>query len=257
MAEILVDIKPESEWKRKVTKKDLLKEMEVALDKLPGVQASFSQPIRDNILESISQIDGQIVVKVFGDDLAVLLTHAQNVLATISDVPGVARAMIDRQGELPQELIQIDRAQAARYGLNIVDIQDVIGTVLGGRDATVIWEGERKFGVVVRVPPGQRSLTQLRDILLTAPNGTIIPLASAASFKTIGGSMNIARENGGRVMAIGVFMGTSPTPLRAHGTEARHRRRELVVSPERPSRVGRSDPRGSRPGVRADTVALH
>ena len=176
------------------------------LEKLPGVQPSFSQPIRDNILESISQIDGQIVVKVFGDDLAVLRDHAQNVLAAISDVPGVARAMIDRQGELPQELIQIDRAQAARYGLNIVDIQDVIETVLGGREATVIWEGEKKFGVVVRVPPNQRSLTQLRDILLTAPNGTIIPLASVASFKTIGGSMNIARENGGRVMAIGVFI---------------------------------------------------
>ncbi len=206
MAEILVDIKPESEWKRKVTKKDLLKEMENALEKLPGVQPSFSQPIRDNILESISQIDGQIVVKVYGDDLNVLRDHAQTVLAAISDVPGVARAMIDRQGELPQELIQIDRAQAARYGLNIVDIQDVIETVLGGREATVIWEGEKKFGVVVRVPPRQRSLTQLRDILITAPNGTIIPLASVASFKTIGGSMNIARENGGRVMAIGVFI---------------------------------------------------
>jgi cobalt-zinc-cadmium resistance protein CzcA len=206
MAEILVDIKPESEWKRKVSKQGLLKEMEDALDKLPGVQASFSQPIRDNILESISQIDGQIVVKIFGDDLDVLRSHAGNVLAAIADVPGVARAMIDRQGELPQELIQIDRAQAARYGLNIVDIQDVIETVLGGREATVIWEGEKKYGVVVRVPPNQRSLTQLRDILLTAPNGTIIPLASVASFRTIGGSMNIARENGGRVMAIGVFI---------------------------------------------------
>jgi cobalt-zinc-cadmium resistance protein CzcA len=173
---------------------------------LPGVQASFSQPIRDNILESISQIDGQIVVKVFGDDLVKLKGYAQDVLSAISDVPGVARAMIDRQGELPQELIQIDRAQAARYGLNIVDIQDVIETVLGGREATVIWEGEKKFSVVVRVPTHQRTLTQLRDILLTAPNGTIIPLAQVATFRTVGGSMNIARENGGRVMAIGVFI---------------------------------------------------
>ena len=206
MAEFLVDIKPESEWKRKVTKQNILHEMEAALDQLPGVQASFSQPIRDNILESISQIDGQIVVKIFGDDLAVLRGAAGNVLAAISDVPGVARAMIDRQGELPQELVEIDRAQAARYGLNIADIQDVIETALGGREATTIWEGERKFGVVVRVPPSQRSLTQLRDILLTTPSGVFIPLAQVASFKTIGGSMNISRENGGRVMAIGVFI---------------------------------------------------
>ncbi len=206
MAEFLIDIKPESEWKRKVTKQDIIREMEAELDKLPGVQASFSQPIRDNILESITQIDGQIVVKIFGDDLAVLRGTAGEVLSAISDVPGVARAMIDRQGELPQELVEIDRAQAARYGLNIVDIQDVIETALGGREATAIWEGERKFGVVVRVPPNQRSLTQLRDILLTTSSGVFIPLSQVATFKTIGGSMNISRENGGRVMAIGVFI---------------------------------------------------
>jgi cobalt-zinc-cadmium resistance protein CzcA len=206
MAEILVDLKPESEWKRKISKQGIVSEMETALDRLPGVQASFSQPIRDNILESISQIDGQIVVKVFGEDLGVLRDTATAVLGAISDVPGVARAMIDRQGELPQELIEIDRAQAARYGLNIVDIQDVIETALGGREATVIWEGEKKFSVVVRVPREQRSVTALRDILLTTPSGVFIPLAQVASFKTIGGSMNISRENGGRVIAIGVFI---------------------------------------------------
>ena len=206
MAEFLIDIKPESEWKRKVTKQDIIREMEAELDKLPGVQASFSQPIRDNILESISQIDGQIVIKVFGDDLAVLRATSGEVLAAISGVRGVSRAMIDRQGELPQELVEIDRAQAARYGLNIVDIQDVIETAIGGREATAIWEGERKFGVVVRVPPNQRSLTQLRDILLTTSSGVFIPLSQVATFKTIGGSMNISRESGGRVMAIGVFI---------------------------------------------------
>ena len=206
MAEILVDLKPEAQWKRKVTKADLIAEMETALDRLPGVQASFSQPIRDNILESISQIDGQIVVKVFGEDLDVLRETAQKVLGAISDVPGVARAMIDRQGELPQDLIEIDRGQAARYGLNVADIQDVIETALGGREATVIWEGEKKFSVVVRVPREERSLTKLRDILLTTPSGVFIPLAQVATFKTIGGAMNISRENGGRVIAIGVFI---------------------------------------------------
>jgi cobalt-zinc-cadmium resistance protein CzcA len=206
MAEILVDLKPESEWKRKVSKQDLIREMDAAISRLPGIQVSFSQPIRDNILESISQIDGQIVIKIFGDDLAVLRDNAQKALAAISDVPGVAQAMIDRQGELPQELIEIDRAQAARYGLNIVDIQDVIETALGGREATQLWEGERKFGVVARLKEGERSLSQMRDILLTTPSGVFIPLSQVASFKTIGGSMNISRENGSRVIAIGVFI---------------------------------------------------
>jgi heavy metal efflux system protein len=206
MSEILVDLKPESEWKRKVGKQDIIREMDLAISRLPGVQVSFSQPIRDNILESISQIDGQIVIKIFGDDLAVLRENAQKALNAISDVRGVAQAMIDRQGELPQELIEIDRAQAARYGLNIVDIQDVIETALGGREATQLWEGERKFGVVVRLTENQRSLSQMRDILLTTPSGVFIPLSQVASFKTIGGSMNISRENGSRVIAIGVFI---------------------------------------------------
>jgi cobalt-zinc-cadmium resistance protein CzcA len=206
MAEILVDLKPDSEWKRKVNKQDIIREMDKAFDRMPGMQASFSQPIRDNILESISQIDGQIVVKVFGDDLVVLRDTAQQVLSAITDVPGLARAMIDRQGELPQELVEIDRAQAARYGLNIGDIQDVIETALGGREATHIWQGERKFAVVVRLRENERSLTQLRDILLTTQSGAFIPLSQVANFKTIGGSMNISRENGGRVIAIGVFI---------------------------------------------------
>ncbi|HKU69773.1 MAG TPA: CusA/CzcA family heavy metal efflux RND transporter [Burkholderiales bacterium] len=206
MSEILVDLKPESEWKRKVTKQDIMNEMDQAMSRLPGIQASFSQPIRDNILESISQIDGQIVVKIFGDDLGLLRDSAQKVLSAIADVPGVTRAMIDRQGELPQELVEIDRAQAARYGLNIADIQDVIETALGGREATVLWEGEKKFGVVVRLKQEERSLSQLRDILLTTPGGVFISLSQVASFKTIGGAMNISRENGGRVIAIGVFI---------------------------------------------------
>jgi cobalt-zinc-cadmium resistance protein CzcA len=206
MAEILVDVKPENEWTRKITKKQLMAEMEAAMDTLPGVQASFSQPIRDNILESISQIDGQIVIKVFGDDLGVLRDTGRQILGAISGVQGVARAMIDRQGELPQQLIEIDRAQAARYGLNIGDIEDVIETALGGREATVLWEGERKFGVTVRLQGEQRSLTELRQILLTTSNGAFIPLSQVASFKTTGGSMNISRENGGRVIAIGVFI---------------------------------------------------
>lgn len=206
MAEFLIDLKPESEWTRKIKKQDILDEMERLMDKLPGVQASFSQPIRDNILESISQIDGQIVIKVFGDDLAVLRDTGQKVLSAIADVQGVARAMLDRQGELPQELIEIDRAQAARYGLNIVDIEDVIETALGGREATHIWEGEKRFGIVVRLKEEERSLAQMRDTLLTTPSGVFIPLSQVATFKTIGGSMNISRENGGRVIAIGVFI---------------------------------------------------
>ena len=206
MAEILVDLKPESEWTRRLNKREVMLDIDRELSKIPGVQASFSQPIRDNILESISQIDGQIVVKVFGEDLAVLRETAGKVLAAISDVQGVSRAMIDRQGELPQTLIEIDRAQAARYGLNVSDIEDVIETVLGGKVATSVWEGEKRFGIVARLKENQRALDSLPNILVSTPHGGYLPRSQVAKFRTSGGSMNISRENGGRVMAIGVFI---------------------------------------------------
>ena len=142
----------------------------------------------------------------FGEDLAQLRESAAKVLAAIADVQGVSRAMIDRQGELPQTLIEIDRAQAARYGLNVSDIEDVIETVLGGKVATSVWEGEKRFGIVARLKENQRALDELPNILVSTPNGVYLPLSQVAKFRTIGGSMNISRENGGRVIAIGVFI---------------------------------------------------
>ena len=207
MAELLVDLKPEAQWRKGVTKRQLLDQMDKLLDEnLPGLDTSFSQPIRDNVLESISQIDGQIVVKVAGDDLGVLKEQGRKVLAAIHDVPGVVRAFIDRDGELPQVMIEVDRERAARYGLNVADIDDVIETALGGRAATQIWEGERRFGVVVRVTDGERTLDKMPDILVSTPDGQFIPLSQVANFRTAGGAMNISRENGQRVLSIGVFI---------------------------------------------------
>lgn len=206
MAEFLVDLKPESEWKRGVDKARLLREIEAEIVKLPGVAPTFSQPIRDNVLESISQIDGQIVIKVFGEDLETLRELALAVLREVQDVPGVARAFVDRLGELPQIQVRVDRARAARYGLNVADIQDVIETALGGKQVTQIWEGEQRFGVAVRLEETERTLTRIEGLLVATPTGAYVPLSEVASFRTVGGMMNIARENGRRVLAVGVFI---------------------------------------------------
>ena len=206
MCEVLVALKPSEKWRPKVTKPELLKEMDQVLSALPGIEPSFSQPIRDNILESISQIDGQVVIKILGEDLDIIRRHAEEIMRTIGKVPGVARTFVDRLGELPQSVIEIDRDRAARYGLNVMDIQDVIGTGLGGRAATELWEGEKHFSVVVRLAEPERSLANLKNIVVDAPSGKRIPLAEVASFKTVGGSMNIARENGQRLFAVAVFI---------------------------------------------------
>ena len=207
MTEIYVGMKPPSEWTRKITKEQLTEQMEQSLMSIPGIKPSFSQPIRDNVLESISQIDGQIVIKVFGEDANMLRQKAKEVLRSISKVQGVARAFIDRFGEVPQLQIEIDRQRAARYGLNVSDIQDVIETTLGGKVATEIWEGEKRFDVVVRLREEERrSIANIKNILVDTPNGQRIPLEQVASVSVKSGSMNISREAGTRVAAIGVFI---------------------------------------------------
>ena len=206
MAEVFVDLKPQSEWKRGLSKEKLIGEMDHNLDSLPGIETSFSQPIRDNVLESISQIDGQVVVKVFGNDSAALRRKAAEMLKAISDVRGVQTAVVDRAGEVPQALIEIERDVAARYGLNIGDIEDVIEIGLAGKAATELWEGEKHFSIVVRLPEGQRSLSRLKQVLVDTPDGLHIPLEQVAIFKETGGSMNISRENGTRLSALSVFI---------------------------------------------------
>jgi cobalt-zinc-cadmium resistance protein CzcA len=207
MSEFFVDVKPEVEWTRKITKRQLLDQMQQALEKIPGLKPSFSQPIRDNILESISQIDGQIVIKVFGEDVAILRDKAEAVLRTVAPIQGVARAFVDRAGQVPQLQIEIDRARAARYGLNIADIQDVVETAVGGKEASEIWEGEKRFRVVVRLREEQRrDIASIRNLLVDAPSGLRVPLEQVANIAVGMGSLNIARESGIRVAAIGVFI---------------------------------------------------
>lgn len=206
MAEIFVDLRPPSEWKRGLSKEKIIEEMDHNLDAIPGIEISFSQPIRDNVLESISQIDGQVVLKVFGDDSAKLREKARELLKAIADVPGVQTAAIDRAGEVPQAIIDIDRERAARYGLNIGDIEDLIEIGLAGKGATELWEGEKHFSLVVRLPEAERSLTNLKKVLVDTPDGLHIPLEQVADFREFGGSMNISRENGTRLSAISVFI---------------------------------------------------
>jgi cobalt-zinc-cadmium resistance protein CzcA len=136
----------------------------------------------------------------------VLRDKSLEVLKQVQDVPGVARAFVDRLGELPQIQIKVDRARAARYGLNVGDVGDVIETALGGKQVTQMWEGEQRFGVAVRLEESERTLTRMQGLLVATPGGAYVPLSEIANFRTVGGLMNIARENGKRVFAIGVFI---------------------------------------------------
>lgn len=205
-AELFVDFVPERQWRPGKSKEDLVREMDAAVSAIPGMEPSFDQPIRDNVLESISQVDGQIVVKVRGDDLSRIDAEGKKILEAIQDVPGVVRAFIDREGSLPQYVIDIDRAGAARYGINVGDIQDLIETAVAGKATSELWEGEKHFSVVVRMKPGERDPGDLPRLLVASPDGAQVPLSQLAHFRSVSGAMDIARENGRRVVSIGVFI---------------------------------------------------
>jgi cobalt-zinc-cadmium resistance protein CzcA len=206
MVEIFIDVKPQEEWRPGLTRDQLLDELDRKLSAIPGIDPAFSQPIRDNVLESISQIKGQIVIKVAGEDLGELARVAQAIQHEIKQVAGVQRGEIDRQGQVPQLVIDIDRDRAARFGLNVGDIQDVIEAALAGKATTNIWEGERKFAVAVRLPEDRRALASLPQTAISTPDGGYVQLSQVAQIRETTGAMNIARESGRRTMAIGIFI---------------------------------------------------
>lgn len=206
MAEVFVDVKPVEEWRKGMTRDRLIEEMDQKLSVIPGVDPAFSQPIRDNVLESISQIKGQIVVKVAGDDLGELQRTVEAMRREFKQVQGVQRAEVDRLGALPQLVIDIDRERASRFGLNVSDVQDVIESALAGRAATRLWEGERRFAVTVRLPEDRRVIANLPATPLAIPGGGYTTLGAVADIRQTSGAMSIAREAGRRTMAIGIFI---------------------------------------------------
>ncbi|HEY6356288.1 MAG TPA: efflux RND transporter permease subunit, partial [Burkholderiaceae bacterium] len=221
--EAFVDLKPEDQWRPGMTKAKLVDAMDRAVSVLPGLDISFSQPIRDNVLESISQMDGQIIIKFKGEDLQDLNRLASRMLVLTRQTVGVTRAFIDREGQLPQVRIDIDRDAAARHGINVGDIQDAVDTAMAGKATSELWEGERHFSVTMRLPPSFRTLDALPQLLVGAPNGAQIPLGQLARISQGSGAMNIARENGRRVVAIGIFirdrdMGSVVADLQATAT---------------------------------------
>jgi cobalt-zinc-cadmium resistance protein CzcA len=207
MSEFFVSLKPPGEWTRKISRDGLIQEMNAALNVIPGIDPSFSQPIRDNVLESISQIDGQIVIKIFGEDMSTIREKADEVLRQVAGVPGVAFAAIDRAGRAPQLQIEVDRQRASRYGLNAADVQDVVETALGGKPASELWEGEKKFDIVLRLKEDDRSTVEaIGNILVDTPAGLRVPLGELASVSVKDGGINISHESGTRLAAISIFI---------------------------------------------------
>jgi cobalt-zinc-cadmium resistance protein CzcA len=203
--EYFVDLKPKDEW-RPVFHKDkeeLIAAMSRELTKTPGVVWNFSQPISDNVEEAVSGVKGELAVKIYGDDLKTLEALGDKVVGVMVGVKGVSDLGLFRVIGQPNLNFTVDRLTAARYGINVTDVQDAIQTAVGGNAVTQVLRGEARYDLVVRYLPRYRSTTEAIDrIRLLTPSGERVPLSQLTNVKTEDGAEEIYREEGQRYVAI-------------------------------------------------------
>lgn len=200
-----VDLKPAREWRPQYheNKELLIKDMRDDLQQLPGVEYYFTQYIQTTLDEALSGVQGSLVAKVAGPDLQELERLGHEVGRIMAETPGIVDVIVDPLLGQPQLAIEIDRDKAARYGLNVGDLQDLVEIAVGGKECTKVIDGEKRFAVIVRLSPNYRSSEEsLRTILVDTPHGGKIPLMDVATIKEIVGATQIWRDGGSRMATI-------------------------------------------------------
>jgi len=176
--------------------------MRTALADMPGFTTNFSQPIKDNVDEALAGVKGELAIKLYGPDIFVMDAKARELVKVLRNVPGVTDLDWDHLAGLPQLQIIVDRASAARYGINVQDIQDVIEAATKGRVVTQLYEGERRFDVAVRLAQDGDPIAGLQNLAISAPNGERIPVRQLAEFVKTDGVSEILREGNVRRLAV-------------------------------------------------------
>ena len=204
-------LKPESEWPEPRRSRDaLLTEIQRVAAAMPGNNYEFSQPIQLRFNELISGVRSDVAIKVFGDDMTVMNETAGQIAAMLEKIAGASEVKVEQTTGLPMLTVNIDRDKTARYGLNVGDVQDAISTAIGGQEAGTLFEGDRRFDIVVRLPDALRSDPEaLRRLPIALPRGnageartSYIPLSEVASLDFAPGPNQISRENGKRRVVV-------------------------------------------------------
>jgi cobalt-zinc-cadmium resistance protein CzcA len=202
-------VKPESKWPTpKKSRNELLAAVQETVSKLPGNSYEFSQPVQLRFNELISGIRSDVAVKLFGDDTDVLNGTANRIADVLRGVRGATDVKVEQTTGLPMLTIQINREQAARYGLNVGDVQDMVATAIGGKEAGTLYQGDRRFDIVVRLPETLRNdLEAMMRLPISMPPGAngrtnYIPLGEVAKLEVAPGPNQISRENGKRRIVI-------------------------------------------------------
>ena len=203
--EYFVDLKPKEEWRPafRQNKDELIAAMDRELANIPGVGWSFSQPISDNVEEAVSGVKGELAVKIYGDDLKTLEEKGNQIVNVMSGIKGVADLGLFRVIGQPNLNYTVNRVAAARYGINVSDVQDAIQTAVGGNAVTQVLQNEARYDVVVRYLPQYRDTQEAIDnIRLLAPSGERVSLAQLTNVTTQDGAEEVYREAGERYVAI-------------------------------------------------------
>jgi cobalt-zinc-cadmium resistance protein CzcA len=203
--EYFVDLKPKEQWRPVFhqNKDELIAAMNRELDKIPGVVWGFSQPIEDNMEEAVSGVKGELATKVYGDDLRVLEEKADQIVGVMRQVKGIEDLGVFRALGQPNINFEVDRDQAARYQINVADVQDAIQTAVGGNALTQVLQGEARYDLVLRYLPQYRTTKEaIENIRLLSPYGQRVSLSQLCKIKERDGGSEIYREANQRYVAI-------------------------------------------------------
>jgi cobalt-zinc-cadmium resistance protein CzcA len=204
-AEFFVDLKPKEEWRPVFheNKDELIAAMNRELDKIPGVVWGFSQPIEDNMEEAVSGVKGELATKIYGDDLKLLEEKADEIVNIMRRIKGIEDLGVFRVLGQPNLNVTVDREQAARYQINVADVQDAIQTAVGGNALTQVLKGEARYDLTLRYLPQFRSTKEaIERVRLMSPSGERVSLAQLCKISTPDGGSEIYREGNRRYVAI-------------------------------------------------------
>ena len=201
--QIQVDLQPQKTWKRKITEDELIDEMDAQLSKFPGIVFNYSQPIRDNVEEAVAGVNAAMAVKIFGPDFLVLDSTANSVMDVLKTVKGIGDLGVLRNLGQPEFRIELDQQKMAFYGINTADANSVIEMAIGGKAATQLYEGERKFDVRLRYQQEFRASQEaIENLMVPTSDGSKIPLKEISSIRTLTGPAFIFRDNNMRHIAV-------------------------------------------------------
>ena len=202
-ADIMIALKPKAEWTSAKTTPELMEKMEETLSAIPGLEAEISQPIQMRNNELLTGIKQDVAIKIFGEDLDVLTQQAGKVKRMIEDVPGVSGIFVEEVAGLPQIQVKYNHEKMAAYGVSVDDISGILETTFAGAVAGSLYEGDKKFDIVLRMDPSQRNEESLEQLSIPLKDGTDIPLSQVADIDYSPAPAQVSHEDGARRIYVG------------------------------------------------------